>query len=159
MTCSLNPNLARDHYTISPNSARLLSNAVQDMGIRSISAVIYARNHTHNTDIQVAIMRRTELNPQTTEIIAEISPPIYSIRILLQPSQQSRIIQSDMLRNNGALRSDHFPSQAGMDILNLLGIVFTPNMNSSTLEPAQLHSDEENHGQEYPFNVVTFSSL
>lgn len=162
MTCSLDPNSTRDCYTISQNSARLLSNAIQDLGIRSISAIIYARNHTYNTTIQIAMMRRTELNPQTTEILAEISPPIYSIRITLQPP--SRVSTTTRNNNSTVLRhhhTDNFPSQVQSDILSLLGIMFMPSdrgeIPSLQQQPASLHNHQMD--QEYEFNVVTYSSL
>jgi len=159
MTCSLDPNSTRDCYTISPNSARLLSNAIQDLGIRSISAIIFARNHTHNTSIQIAMMRRTELNPQTTEIVAEISPPIYSIRIALQTPQQvqpaSLPQQTQHFNLFSRQHSNHLPSQVESDILSLLGIMFMPS-DTMPLKPASL---QNTGNQDFEFNMVTYSSL
>lgn len=155
MTCSLDPNSTRDCYTISANSTRLLSNAIQDLQIRSISAVIYARNHTHNSTVQIATMRRTELNPQTTEIVAEISPPIYSIRISLQPPANQPQPQGNNATFLRYHSSPHFPSQVQSDILSLLGIMFMPS-DTMPLQPASL---QNTRNQDYEFNMVTYSSL
>jgi hypothetical protein len=104
------------------------------------------------------MMRRTELNQQTTEILAEISPPIYSIRITLQPPRTT----TTQNNNSTVLRhhTNNFPSQVQSDILSLLGIMFMPSnqeeIPSLQQQPASLQNSMDH---EYEFNVVTYSSL
>jgi len=84
--CNLQQSTNGSFYTISRNNSRIIANAIQDMNIQSISAIIYAHNIMHNSDIQVATMRRIPINSQQRVIEGEVIPPIYSIQINLEPS-------------------------------------------------------------------------
>jgi hypothetical protein len=89
LQCDLLINNNRRGYTISPTFARIVSDAINDMNVRSISAIIYARNIMHNTCVQIANMQRTLLTDGQREIVANVSPPIYTISITLNSSQNT----------------------------------------------------------------------
>lgn len=88
LQCSLRPYLDRSGYTISPNFSRIISNAIVDLEIQSMSALVFAHNQQENAHVQIATMRRIPIHSNWSEIVAEVSPPIYSITIQLhhQPS-------------------------------------------------------------------------
>lgn len=70
-------------YTISNNFRRIITNGIQDIGITSMSAIIFALNIESGNEVQIATMRRIPIHSNMSEITAEVSPPIYSIRINL----------------------------------------------------------------------------
>jgi len=70
-------------YTISNNFRRIITNGIQDLGITSMSAIIFALNIESGNEVQIATMRRIPIHSNMSEITAEVSPPIYSIRINL----------------------------------------------------------------------------
>ena len=113
--CNLQQSTTGSFYTISRNNSRIIANAIQDMNIQSISAIIYAHNIMHNSDVQVATMRRIPINSQQQVIEGEVIPPIYSIQINLEPSSNPR--QNVQYHSN-------ILSQAENDMFQAIDFVF-----------------------------------
>jgi len=124
LQCTLSVNDTRRGYTISSTFARIISEAINDLDLKSISATIYARNLMHNSTVGIATMNRTELSREQNEIVAEVSPPIYSITIRLDHGP--RMIEFD---NNQAT------------FLSFLDFLFVPGENTYSLFSTSYYSN------------------
>jgi len=78
-------------YTISHNFSRIVSNAISDLEITSMSANIFAQDSESGNQVQVATMQRVPIHPNMNQITVQVSPPIYSITINLSNSNASPI--------------------------------------------------------------------
>jgi len=108
--CNLTPCRNQRGYTIQPTFARVISTAINDLNIRSLSASIFARSSVHVQGVQIATMRRMPIQPPALEIRAEVSPPIYSIHIVLSDGNTSN-------------RRETYDEN---NILNLIDFMFLP---------------------------------
>jgi len=108
--CNLTPCRNQRGYTIQPTFARVISTAINDLNIRSLSASIFARSSVHVQGVQIATMRRMPIQTPALEIRAEVSPPIYSIHIVLSDG-------------NIANRRETYDEN---NILNLIDFMFLP---------------------------------
>jgi len=98
LRCILVPCTDQNAFTTSRTFARIMSDAINDMDIRYLSASIHVRNELHNSDFCIANMERLLLFPGTQELEPTVSPSIYRIIVKMteDPTNNASIRLSEV---------------------------------------------------------------
>jgi len=126
LQCTLQPCRNQRGYTIQPTFARVVSNAINDLNIRSLTADIFAVSNVHTQGVQIATMRRTSISATQREIRADVSPPIYCIQIVLASSESNDMYLNNHNNNHQNNNADIGGGPGEEMMLNLLDFMFLP---------------------------------